>query len=122
MDSKEKSIVESMKCFIKECWCTSGINEELKELIIEFRFDEEKEAYILRRIEYEGHGGEITKKMDGVYEYKIKVRDPDEMIPWIRTFICRITELNFSNKALEKQFKDDIKKMYRMYGIEEVGV
>ena len=66
MDSKEKSIVESMKCFIKECWCTSGISEELKELIIEFRFDEEKEAYILRRIEYEGHGGEITKKMDGV--------------------------------------------------------
>ena len=41
------------------------------------------------------------------------------MIPWIRTFICRITSLDFSNKALEKQFRADIKQMYAVYGIEE---
>lgn len=115
MDSKEKSIVESMKCFIKECWCTSGINEELKELIIEFRFDEEKEPYILRRIEYEGHGGEITKKMDGVYEYKIKVRDPDEMIPWIRSFGERAKVISSEGRNTRETIANDWKKAVMNY-------
>lgn len=115
MDSKEKSIVESMKCFIKECWCTSGISEDLKELIIEFRFDEEKEAYILRRIEYEGHGGEITKKMDGVYEYKIKVRDPDEMIPWIRSFGERAKVISSEGRNTRETIANDWKKAVMNY-------
>jgi hypothetical protein len=40
------------------------------------------------------------------------------MIPWIRTFICRITDVSFSNKDVEKQFKDDISAMYQLYGLE----
>ena len=37
------------------------------------------------------------------------------MIPWIRTFICRITEINFSNKEIESQFLRDLEDMYRLY-------
>lgn len=115
MNPKERSIVDAMKSFIKECWCTSGINEELKELIIEFRFDEQKEAYILRRIEQEGHGGKITKKMDGVYEYKIKLRDPDEMIPWIRSFGERAKVISSKDKNTRKIIANDWKKAVMNY-------
>lgn len=41
-----------------------------------------------------------------------------EMLPWIRTFICRITKMNFSNRTAENRFKADIQEMYRMYGID----
>lgn len=41
------------------------------------------------------------------------------MIPWIRTFICRITRLNFSDRTAENKFKADIEKMYEIYGIED---
>lgn len=41
------------------------------------------------------------------------------MIPWIRTFICRITRLNFSDRTAENNFKADIEKMYEIYGIED---
>jgi len=44
------------------------------------------------------------------------------MIPWIRTFICRITELHFSNRTLENLFKRDLEAMYALYGIGEVEV
>ena len=44
-----------------------------------------------------------------------------EIVPWIRTFICRITELHLSNKTLEEQFHSDMAEMYRIYGIEEVS-
>ncbi len=82
----------------------------------------DNEGHIIRRLEREKRCGHIEKLDNNTYRFVADVYDTSEMIPWIRTFTCRITELNFSNKALEKQFKDDIKKMYRMYGIEEVGI
>ena len=78
------------------------------------------EGHIYRRLLREKRCGHVVKIDDNTYRFVADVYDTSEMIPWIRTFICRITELNFSNKVLEKQFKNDIKKMYRMYGIEEV--
>ena len=55
------------------------------------------------------------------YRFTADVYDVSEMIPWIRTFICRIIDMNFTSKTLENQFKSDLDTMYRMYGIEEVS-
>lgn len=80
----------------------------------------EKEDYIVRRLEREKRVGRIEKIDDSTYRFTADIYDTNEIIPWIRTFICRITELNFSNKTLEKQFKKDLRVMYQMYDIEEV--
>lgn len=80
----------------------------------------EKEDYIVRRLEREKRVGRIEKIDDSTYRFTADIYDTNEIIPWIRTFICRITELNFSNKTLEKQFKKDLRAMYQMYDIEEV--
>ncbi len=80
----------------------------------------EKEDYIVRRLEREKRVGRIEKINDSTYRFTADIYDTNEIIPWIRTFICRITEINFSNKALEKQFKKDLRAMYQMYDIEEV--
>ncbi len=82
----------------------------------------ENEEYIVRRLEREKRIGTVRKIDEQTYRFVADVYDTSEMIPWIRTFICRITELHFSNEALESQFKRDIEEMYRMYGIEEVDV
>ena len=82
----------------------------------------ENEEHIIRRLEREKRIGTIEKIDKNTYHFTADVYDINEMIPWIRTFICRITEIYFSNKTIENQFKDDIEKMYRMYGIEEVEV
>lgn len=78
------------------------------------------EEYIIKRLNREKRVGNIEKMNDNTYRFSADVYDINEMIPWIRTFICRIIELNFSDKQIENQFKNDIKKMYRLYGIEEV--
>ena len=114
-DAQDEHMIEGMKKFIHECWCTSGINETLKEIVIEFRFDEEKESYILRRIEREGHGGTITKKQDGVYEYRILIRDPNEMIPWIRSFGERAKVLSSEGKDTIEKIANDWKKAVKNY-------
>lgn len=78
----------------------------------------DNEDYIVRRLEREKRVGHIEKIDNNTYRFTADVYDTSEMIPWIRTFICRITKLNFSNRTVENQFKRDIEDMYRMYGIE----
>lgn len=79
------------------------------------------EEHIVRRLNREKRIGTVTKIDGNTYRFSADVYDISEMIPWIRTFLCRITQLNFSNKELAKQFKDDLAAMYRMYGIEEAA-
>ncbi len=79
----------------------------------------ENEGHIVRRLEREKRVGRIERLDESSYRFSADVYDLSEMIPWIRTFICRITEIHMSDSALEAQFKRDIEKMYRMYGITE---
>ena len=51
-------------------------------------------------------------------KFSADVYDANEMIPWLRTFICRIVSIDFSNKKLEANFRADLEEMYRMYGVE----
>ena len=83
---------------------------------------DDNEEHIVRRLEREKRIGTVEKIDEHTYRFTADIYDTSEMVPWIRTFICRIAELHFSNKAIEKQFKSDIEEMYRMYGIEEVEV
>ncbi len=83
---------------------------------------EDHEEYIVRRLEREKRVGTVEKLDDNTYRFSADVYDSSEMIPWIRTFICRIVRMNFSNGTQEKKFKEDLEKMYRIYGIgEEAG-
>ena len=81
----------------------------------------DNEEHIVRRLEREKRVGKVEKINANTYRFTADVYDTSEMIPWIRTFICRITELHFSDKALENKFKSDIEEMYRMYGIAEAA-
>ena len=38
-----------------------------------------------------------------------------ELLPWIRTFTGRITNLESSNPLLKEKFEEDMKQMYAMY-------
>lgn len=77
------------------------------------------EEHIVRRLEREKRIGTVEKLDEHTYRFSADVYDASEMIPWIRTFICRITEMHFSNRTLENRFKADLEAMYKMYGIGE---
>ena len=79
---------------------------------------EDDEQFIVRRLEREKRCGRVEKIDDNRYRYVAEVFDSTEMLPWIRTFISRITKMNFSNRNAENKFKADIQEMYRMYGID----
>lgn len=77
------------------------------------------EEFIVKRLEREKRVGRVERLDAHTYRFTADVYDAGEMLPWIRSFICRITALHFSSKVLEEQFRSDLSAMYRMYGIEE---
>ena len=79
------------------------------------------EDYIVKRLEREKRIGKIEQLDGQTYRFSADVYDSTELIPWILSFICRITELRFSNRTVENRFKNDLEEMYRMYGMEKEG-
>ena len=76
------------------------------------------ETYIHRRLEREKRCGKVERLDEHTSKFSADVFNASELIPWIRTFICRIVEIHFSNPILEQRFRNDLEKMYRLY---EVG-
>ena len=77
----------------------------------------EGEEHIVRRLYREKRVGSVQELGDGLYRFRAEVFDTREMLTWIRTFICRITDIKFSNKNVARVFERDLKKMYEMYGL-----
>lgn len=79
----------------------------------------EDEKHIRNRLEREKRCGVVEHLDEHTSRFSADVFDASEVIPWIRTFICRITEIHFSNRELEAQFQRDLQEMYALYGIGE---
>ena len=77
------------------------------------------EQHIPRRLEREKRIGQLEYIDEHKCLFSADVYDASELIPWIRTFICRITDISISNRTLEIQFKEDLRTMYEMYGLDE---
>lgn len=80
---------------------------------------EDGEEYIVRRLEREKRIGRVEQLDAHTYRFSADVYDSGEMLPWIRTFICRIEQMNFSNRTVENRFKNDLAAMYHIYGIQK---
>lgn len=93
----------------------SSIRTEHMEFNVHFADDEQ---HILRRLEREKRCGRVERLNAHTARFSADVFDANEMLPWIRTFTCRITRISFSNKATEGRFLSDLQTMYAMYGIE----
>ena len=75
----------------------------------------EEEKFIYQRLLREKRCGTVTLLDDNNAQFDADVFDPQEIIPWARTFICRITFFDCSDKYIVRRFYDDIRKMNRLY-------
>ena len=80
---------------------------------------EDNEEFIVRRLYREKRVGTVERLDKNTYRFSADIYDSSEIIPWVRTFICRIVQMNFSNRTQENKFKEDLNEMYRMYGVGE---
>ena len=102
----------------KHIWgvSTEGGCARLEQVEFTVRYDD-GEAYIHRRLEREKRCGQVERVDAHTSRFSADVYDAGELVPWIRTFICRIVSIHFSNQELAAQFKRDIDAMARLYGL-----
>lgn len=114
--SNISAIKEKFDEMKKHIWGVSLGNGEIihVELVVKVSEDE---AYIIKRLNREKRCGIVTPVncCPGLFKFEADVYDPQEMFPWLRTFICRIVELKISNKKYEELFWDGIYRMYKSY-------
>ncbi|MCR5317790.1 MAG: WYL domain-containing protein [Treponema sp.] len=76
---------------------------------------EDDEQFIYQRLLREKRCGKVTRLDENNAQFDADVFDAMEIIPWARTFICRITEFKCSDSGIARRFYDDIKKMKQLY-------
>lgn len=108
----------TLKQIQKYIWgvSTEGGAERLEHVEFTVQYDNGEE-YIHRRLEREKRCGQVERIDNHTSRFFADVYDAGELVPWIRTFICRIVDIHFSNQELDAQFKKDIETMYRLYGL-----
>lgn len=77
----------------------------------------DEEDYIPQRLMREKRCGSIEKVDAHTSRFIAEVYDSRELLPWIRTFLGRITEFHCSNKEVEAQFQEELKELCKLYGI-----
>lgn len=83
------------------------------------QIDEEREPYILGRLEREGRGGTIERIAPGQYRFSIDVTDAGELMGWVKTFTGRILSIEGENRAAISRFYRDMGRMAALYGEED---
>ncbi len=110
---------EALNRMLPHMWGVSTQGKSGRTEHVEFTVHFEKgEEHICQRLEREKRCGELERIDENNCRFTAEVYDTSEMLPWIRTFICRITSVSFSNKELEGRFRRDLADLYRLYELD----
>ncbi|GAA0182705.1 WYL domain-containing protein [Clostridium sediminicola] len=114
--SNYDDIKEKLNNNQNKCWGVSfGDYIRNQKIEIKFYIDEDKEDFIINRINREGRGGDLEKIDKNLYLYTNAVFDVNEMMTWVKSFTGRIISLETTNKYAQEKFYDDMNRMKEMY-------
>ena len=91
-------------------------NSTVTPMKITFFVDEEKEPYVIERLEREKRCCTIEKAGEHLYTLTADIFDPNEIMHWAKTFIGRIVRIEGGTEAIRLRFYRDIARMNRIYG------
>jgi len=101
----------------KNFWGVSGNPECPKEhLEMKIRILDDEE-FVLRRLIRGKRSGTVKKESKNIYVYSANAADCRELVPWIRTFIGRITSLKCTQKIVIERIKNCLKESCEKYGV-----
>ena len=101
--------------FCAHVWGVSGgINNELTRINFTVYVDDGEE-HIIQRLEREKRCGKVEKVDANRWRFSAEVFDAMEMLPFLRTFIGRITDLQCSDESVIERFNQDVKALSEMY-------
>ena len=74
------------------------------------------EDFVARRLEREKRCGEVVQLDETHWRFSAEVDSPEELLPWLRTFLGRITALSCSDPQVTERFREDVAALRELYG------
>ena len=116
IEDRYEEYLEACNRFSRHLWGVStGGGRRLDHLEMTIRI-EDGEPYILQRLEREKRHGTIERIDSHTCKFTAEVYDAAEMLPWLRTFIGRIVDLQCSSQFVTDTFFADLERMSALYG------
>lgn len=118
-DFEEKANTSEYDKYLQNSWCAVLLNSDRKliEVEVDFIFDELKEQYVLKRLLRERKWGEVVKIEENHYLYRVKVTDPNELKPWLRSYAGFAKIRKSESHDLYETIKNDWKEALQRYGV-----
>ncbi len=104
------------KAFSQYLWGASVKERGTKDHLEMTIHASEAEPHIWQRLQREKRTGSVEKLDSQTFLFKADVYDAMEMLPWIRTFLGRISKLECSNPQVLRRFYQDLDAMAALYG------
>ncbi|MDL2217264.1 WYL domain-containing protein [Christensenellaceae bacterium OttesenSCG-928-M15] len=96
-------------------WGTVYSPAAAERLYMTILLDEEKEPFILQRLQRERRIGKIEKLATGEYRFSVEAHDTNELGGWLKSYTGRIKSLEGDNANVIDRFYDDMQRMLEMY-------
>lgn len=102
--------------FVSHCWGVSARSElhHIEMILSTFPGEE----FVAQRLNREKRCGKVEQLDECTWRFTADVYDPQEMLPWLRTFTGRVKELNCTLPLVTQLFWSDFRKTARMYGVD----
>lgn len=110
------TLLQQQAKFDRHLWGVStGQGRSLEHLEMTIHMEDD-EFFILQRLKREKRHGRIELLDAHTCRFITDVYDASEMLPWLRTFLGRITDLQCSNLTVVDTFYRDLARMNQLYG------
>jgi hypothetical protein len=116
-DSAEKNAAPDS--FLRHAWFAARAREGSKTAVpvrVWFYIDKD-ENFILERLQREKRHGNLATVCEGTYLLEIKLTDPLEILPWLRSFLGYAVIEKSGKHDLFERYSEYISEMREKYGV-----
>ena len=111
-----EDLLSRLDDFCSHSWGVTGNSAAHTEHLEMTIFARPGEEHIVNRLEREKRCGTVTQLDETHWKFTADVYNALEMMPWVRTFTGRISDLQCTDDLVINRFRNDLDKMMKMYG------
>ena len=111
-----EDLEDRLRAFMGRVWGVARNHSERLYHLEMTVFADANEGHIPRRLEREKRCGRVEQLDETHWRFSAEVYDALELLPWVRTFIGRITELKCDDPRVTGRFYGDMAAMAGFYG------
>ena len=112
-----EDLTRRLREFRSHSWGVTGSNDSHTEHLEMTVCVGPDEGFIIERLRREKRCGTVEQLDEEHWRFSADVFNALEMLPWLRTFTGRVTELKCTDSLVLNRFREELEKLTQMYGV-----